>query len=165
MMKKTATSGNQDEESIGLAADPTLPSRYKILVADDDASVRQMLGRLLSGEGYQVTEAADGAQALQIVAQEPIDLVLLDLNMPNKNGWDTFERLSNDNPLLRIIIITARPNQLFTAAGAGVGALMEKPLDFPRLLQTIQVLLTENPEDHLARLVGRRAVYYHRSNT
>ena len=49
-------------------------------------------------------------------ANAKVDLVLLDLNMPVKNGWDTFEQLTREHPLISIIIVTARPNQLFTAA-------------------------------------------------
>jgi DNA-binding response OmpR family regulator len=137
------------------------PGPKRILVVDDDSSVRLMLGRILSEEGYAVSQAADGDQALERAAREPLDLMLLDLNMPVKNGWDTFERLTTQNPWLPVIIITARPHQVFTAFGAGVGALLEKPLDFPKLLQTIEVLLTEPPEVHLARLAGKRAEFYY----
>ena len=105
-------------------------SKKRILVVDDDPSVREMLTRVLLGEGYLALSASDGAEALEIAAGASVDLVLLDLNMPVKNGWDTFERLTAENPLLPIIVITARPNQLFTALGSGVGALLEKPLEF-----------------------------------
>ena len=64
--------------------------------------------------------------------------------MPVQGGWDTFEKLTAKDPMLAVIIITARPNQLFTALGAGVGALLEKPLDFPRLLRTVS-LCWRNP--------------------
>ncbi|MGD1089632.1 MAG: response regulator [Verrucomicrobiota bacterium] len=133
------------------------PPKNRILVVDDDTSVRQMLTRVLVGEGYLVWAAADGTTALEIAAAEKIDLVLLDLNLPGKNGWDTFERLSTENPSLAVIIITARSNQLFTATGAGVGALLEKPLDFPILLQTIRRLLAEPVESRLARMAGKPA--------
>jgi CheY-like chemotaxis protein len=85
--------------------------------------------------------------------------VLLDLNMPVKNGWDTFERLTAENPLLAVIIITARSNQFFTALSAGVGALLEKPLDFPKLLETIAKLIAEPANTRLARLVGQPAEF------
>jgi CheY-like chemotaxis protein len=133
----------------------------RLLVVDDDASIRQMLRRILTDEGYIVGEAANGAEALETAVQAQFDLMLLDLNMPIKNGWDTFERLTTENPFLPVIIITARPNQLFTAVGAGVAALMEKPLDFPKLLQTISVLLAEPREVHLARMAGKRAEFYY----
>ena len=129
--------------------------KRKLLLVDDDPSVQKMLGRLLIAEGYQVLPAVNGQQALDLAAATELDLVLLDLNLPVKNGWDTFERLTSENPLVPIIIITARPNQLFPALAAGVGALMEKPLDFPRLLETIRGLLGEPMEERLARLTGK----------
>jgi CheY-like chemotaxis protein len=137
------------------------PAKNRILVVDDDSSVREMLTRVLAGEGYLVWAAADGTAALEIAAAAKVDLVLLDLNMPGKNGWDTFERLMAENPLLDVIIITARSNQLFTALGAGVGALLEKPLDFPKLLQTISRLFSEPAESRLARRSGSPADFYH----
>jgi DNA-binding response OmpR family regulator len=130
------------------------PARNRILVVDDDASVREMLARVLVGENYRVWSADNGDTALKIAATEKIDLVLLDLNLPGKNGWDTFERLTIQDPLLTVIIITARSNQLFTALGAGVAALLEKPLNFPKLLQTISRLLAEPVEARRARLAG-----------
>lgn len=144
--------------------DPKLPRTQtpkRILIVDDDSSVREMLGRLLADEGYVVDEAVDGVQALTLATQGRLDLMLLDLNMPLQNGWETFERLTAEAPFLPVIIITARPNQLFRAAGAGVGALLEKPLDFPTLLRTISTLLAQDPEVHLARRAGKRAELYY----
>lgn len=78
-----------------------------------------------------------------LVKAARMDLVLLDLNMPGLNGWETLEKLSADYPSLPVIIVTARPNQLFTALAAGVAALLEKPLDFTELLRTIEALWEE----------------------
>ena len=136
-------------------------SENRILVVDDDSSVREMLARVLVGEGYLVSAAADGTAALEIAAAEKIDLLLLDLNMPGKSGWDTFERLTAENPLLPVIIVTARANQLFTALGSGVGALLEKPLHFPKLLETIQQLLAEPAESRLARMAGNPVDFHY----
>jgi FixJ family two-component response regulator len=85
--------------------------------------------------------------------------------MPVKGGWDTFERLTANNPLLAVIIITARPNQLFTSLAAGVGALLEKPLDFQNLLETVQSLLDESTDLRLKRLSGGRADLYYLPST
>jgi two-component system response regulator GlrR len=136
-----------------------------ILLADDDPSVREMVGRVLTNEAYLVLSAASGPEALAIAAANPVDLVMLDLNMPMQNGWDTFEKLTSQNPLLPVIIITARPNQLFTAVGAGVGALLEKPLDFPTLLMTVKALLAESAERRLARMAGHRADFHYLPST
>ena len=130
-------------------------ARKHILLVDDDAGVRGSLHDVLVEEGYQVIPAHDGQHALEQIAATAFDLVLLDLNMPRKNGWDTFERLSAEHPLVPVIIITARPNQVFAAVGAGAGALLEKPLDIPILLHTITRLLAEPVATRLDRLAGR----------
>jgi CheY-like chemotaxis protein len=88
--------------------------------------------------------------------------VLLDLNMPVKNGWDTFEQLSREHPLIPVISATARPNQLFSALGAGVGALLEKPMDIPTLLRTMRRLLSETTDQRLARLAGKESAFHYR---
>ncbi len=138
-----------------------MPTRKKILLVDDDPAVRQMLARLLTGENYAVLPAENGTEAFAVAAATPLDLALLDLNLPGQSGWDIFERLSTENPLLPIIIITARPNQLFVALAAGVGALLEKPLDFPKLLETIEQLLAEPAETRLARIAGKATDFHY----
>ena len=135
--------------------------RPKILLVDDDPAIREMVGRILTDEGYAVLPAASGQAALELAAATQVDVLLLDLNLPMKNGWETFEQITTDHPLLPIIIITARPNQLFPALAAGVGALMEKPLDFPKLLQSIRTLLDEPAETRLARIAGRPAEFHY----
>jgi len=141
------------------AEDPRKPKT--ILLVDDEASVRELVGRVLQTENYKVITAANGTEALGLGSRVHIDLVLLDLNLPVKNGWDTFERLTYEHPLVPVIIITARPNQFFSAVGAGAGALMEKPLDFPKLLKTVAVLLEEPMETRLARLAGKSAAFHY----
>ena len=133
----------------------------RILLVDDDLGVRRMLQRVLEEEDYVVVPAADGMEALRAAASRAPDLVLLDLNLPLKNGWDTFERLTTDNPRLPVIIITARPNQLFPALASGAAALMEKPLDLPKLLRTIQDLLAEAPAARRARTAGRATEFHY----
>jgi CheY-like chemotaxis protein len=135
------------------------PAKGKILLVDDDPAIRQILMRLLAEEDYYVLTAANGVEALVLVASMKFDLVLLDLNMPIKDGWETFEQLTTENPLLPIILITARPNQFFPALAAGVGALLEKPLDFVKLFDTIRDLLDEPPELRLARMTGRPSAF------
>ena len=132
----------------------------RILLVDDDTAVRDSLNDVLVAEGYLVIPAENGQQAIDLANQVPVDLVLLDLNMPVKNGWDTFERLIAEHPLLPIIITTARPNQIFTAVSAGAGALLEKPMDIPTLLHAIRTLLAETAEQHLARLIGKQTEFH-----
>ena len=135
------------------------PAKQKILLVDDDPAIRQILYRLLGEEDYFVLTAANGIEALELNKATKFDLVLLDLNMPLKDGWETFKQLTLKQPLLPIILITARPNQFFPALAAGVGTLLEKPLDFVQLFQTIRSLLEEPAERRLARLRGRFSVF------
>jgi len=125
-----------------------------VLVVDDDASVRESLGKVLRQENYETVLAADGQEAVEGFEKAKIDLLLLDLGLPIKNGWDTFERITGENPFVPIIIITGQAHKYPVAVAAGAGALMEKPLDVPRLLQTMQELLAEPPEARLRRLCG-----------
>ena len=81
--------------------------------------------------------------------------MLLDLCVPVESGGDILERLNWSRPLLPVIIITALPDQEAAAQAVGVGALLEKPLDIPVLLQTMRALLAEPLEDGLARIAGQ----------
>jgi DNA-binding response OmpR family regulator len=130
------------------------PAKQKILLVDDDPAIRQILCRLLTEEEYSVLTAANGVEALGLVDTTELDLIVLDLNMPVKDGWETCNQLCVKNPLLPVILITGRPNQYFSAVASGVSALLEKPLDFLKLLSTIQTLLKESTE---ARQAGHNA--------
>jgi DNA-binding response OmpR family regulator len=132
-----------------------------ILVVDDEPSVRETIGRVLAAEGFEVSLAANGVEALEIAASRRVDLVILDLNMPALGGWDTFERLTFDNPFLSVIIVTARPNQLFAALGAGAVALLEKPFDYPKLIEEIRSALKESAKVRLQRLAGRQSDFHY----
>jgi DNA-binding response OmpR family regulator len=129
--------------------------KKKILIVDDDDALRELLLQLLTEEGFSVLPAANGTEAVEFAKLARFDLVLMELNLPLKDGWKTFEELNEEDPLLPIIVITARPNQLFPALASGVGALLEKPLNFTRLIQTIRGLLQEPTQVRLARLSGK----------
>jgi DNA-binding response OmpR family regulator len=163
---------NSWDKAMNAMLETTAPEKQKtvkratpeILLVDDDPAIRRIIPRLLAEEGYAAHAAADGARALQLAETIAFDLVLLDLNMPVKDGWQTLEQLLEKNPALPVIIITARPNQFFTALASGVGALLEKPLDFTRLFKTIRELLAETPEERIARTAGRPAPFHYFSS-
>ncbi|HUA37684.1 MAG TPA: response regulator [Candidatus Sulfopaludibacter sp.] len=136
-------------------------AKRKILLADDDPTMRQVLFQLLTGRDFLVLTAANGVEAFELVNTKKFDLVLLDLSMAIEDGWETFGRLSAQNPLLPIILITDRPNQFFHAVASGIGALLEKPLNFTRLFHTIHDLLQEPAEERWARFMGRPAGFHY----
>ena len=126
--------------------------KKKILLADDDSSVRSTLQRVLESENYMVVTAATGRETGARFIEELPDLVLLDLTMPDRNGWEVFELINSTHPLVPVIIITARPHQYAHAADLGVDAIMEKPLELPCLLQTIARFLAESEDERVHRL-------------
>jgi len=128
---------------------------------DGRQRIRGLLQRILEEENYAVVPAANGVEGLELAKTTLPDLVLLDLNLPMQNGWDTFKQLNVENPSLAVIVITARPNQIFPALAAGASALMEKPLDLAKLLRTIRDLLAEPIEARLARMAGQRAEFHY----
>ncbi len=135
--------------------------KEKVLVVDDDASVRESLRKVLEDVGYEVALAGDGPEAVAQFEGGHVDLLLLDIGLPVKNGWDAFERITNEAPVLPIIIITGQANQHDMAVAAGVGALMEKPLEVTELLNTMQELLVEPMETRLLRLCGQGQNMHH----
>jgi phosphoserine phosphatase RsbU/P len=130
--------------------------KKRILVVDDDESVRESLKRVLKGAGYEVVLAGGGLEAAIRFEPARIDLLLLDLNLPNQSGWDVFERLTTQYPFVPVIIITGLPNQQGTARAAGVGALFEKPVEVTALLERMEELLAEPAKVRLERLCGHR---------
>jgi CheY-like chemotaxis protein len=143
--------------SLPLAAEPSQAAtapHNRILIADDDSLVRGSLAAVLEFEGYMVVEAPDGVKAVSRAIEQMPDLVLLDLNMPHWDGWTAFSQLDRVAPLVPVIVITARPNQYAKAAGLGVDAFMEKPLDIPILVAAIKRLTSEDEARHLRRITS-----------
>jgi len=123
----------------------------RILLVDDERSIRESLCKILGAENYEVVLAENGHEAIEKHGAQRIDLLILDLNMPVKNGWDTLDWLVKIDPVLPVVIITGRSDQRALAETAGADALMEKPLDVPLLLQTIRELMDEPVESVQAK--------------
>ncbi len=79
--------------------------QYSLLVVDDNEMNRDMLGRRLQRQGYRVTMAVDGRQALEFIREETFDLVLLDIMLPVMNGYEVLEELRADQALSQIPVI------------------------------------------------------------
>jgi DNA-binding response OmpR family regulator len=127
----------------------------RILLADDDESVRRMVGRVLESEHYVVLQARTGREAISAALSGAPDLVLLDIGMPEKDGWEAFELIDRIRPFVPVIVITGRASQRDRATQAGIDALMEKPLDLTALLKTIHDLLGQSDLERVHRLTDR----------
>lgn len=117
----------------------------KILIADDKATSRELLRTVLERQGYAVTEAADGEEALQKALAETPDLILLDLQMPRRTGYEVLGELRKDSrhAQLPIIALTASAMQgdREKALAAGFTAYLAKPVALVHLREEVQRLL------------------------
>jgi two-component system response regulator MprA len=114
----------------------------RVLVVDDDPHIRSVVGRGLRFEGYDVQLAADGAEALRIARQEPLQLVVLDVMLPGMDGLEVCRRLRRGTHV-PILMLTARDAVPDRIAGLDSGAddYLVKPFDFDELLARIRALL------------------------
>src|SRR6202012_2793365 len=103
--------------------------RSKILVADDDDGVRAGLVANLELEGYDVTEARDGAEAMRVIAEQPFDLIVSDVVMPAATGVEVLSALRKQRLDTPLILISAFVSEALVtrALGDGLFAMMYKP--------------------------------------
>lgn len=117
--------------------------RKRILVIDDDLPIRGMLAAALRQHGFQVLLAGDGAEGQRAMTIHNPDVVLLDLAMPDVNGWDFLQRLQETGRLghVPIIVVSAHvrvePQALLQM---GVSAILPKPFNLPELIDIIEHL-------------------------
>jgi DNA-binding response OmpR family regulator len=114
-----------------------------ILVADDEPRVASYLSRGLEAEGYQCVVAGDGESAIALAETEPVDLVLLDLVLPDRSGMDVLRVLRARDPRLPVLILTGREDVSSKVSGLDEGAddYLTKPFAFDELLARIRALL------------------------
>ncbi len=114
-----------------------------ILVADDDASIRDALEMFLAGEHHAVRLAADGEAALAAWRERRPQLVILDVMMPKKSGWDVCREIRASDPLLPIILLTAKGADQDKVIGLGSGAddYIVKPFSLAEFLARVNAAL------------------------
>jgi chemosensory pili system protein ChpA (sensor histidine kinase/response regulator) len=129
-------------EGSGLSAEPAVPQIPLILVVDDSITVRRVTQRLLQREGYRVSMAADGLQALERLADEKPTVVLSDIEMPRMDGFDLARNIRTDSRLkdLPIIMITSRIAEKHRehARELGVDHYLGKPYSEEELLSLVK---------------------------
>ena len=119
-----------------------------ILIVDDDPTVRLIAGELLHGEDHAVVEAEDGDEALKLVGAMPVDLVVLDMLMPNKDGLETIVELRKRQPGIRILAISSggkmEPGYLLrTAMMFGADECLQKPLRLETFASVVSRVLAQ----------------------
>ncbi len=115
----------------------------KILVVDDDKNIRKLMTVVLSNEGFAVLSASDGKKALEIMDKEMVDMVIVDIMMPNLDGYEFTETVRAINDKLPIIMLSAKQLAEDRKKGfvAGIDDFMVKPVDTEELVLHIRALL------------------------
>ncbi len=117
----------------------------RILLVEDNEMNRDMLSRRLARRGYEVSIAIDGQQGLSMALRGDYDLVLIDMSLPELDGWEATRRIRSDprGRTLPIIALTAHAmaGDREKALQAGCDEYDSKPVDFPRLVSKIEALL------------------------
>jgi DNA-binding NtrC family response regulator len=115
----------------------------RILIVDDEAAIRESLETLLSLEGYAVGSAENGEQGLERIAEQPFDLVLLDLALPGRNGLEILAAIRDRQPSLPVIMITAfgTVGNVVDAIRGGAQNFVQKPWDNEKLLADIRAAI------------------------
>ncbi|MCX5971088.1 MAG: response regulator, partial [Coprothermobacterota bacterium] len=128
-----------------------------ILVADDDASIRQTLALFLEGKGYRVLVAEDGEEAVALARAEEPDLILLDIRMPRLDGLAALRALKED-VRAPVIMITALDDMESTIRSLQLGAyeFLTKPLDITKLEITLRRALEAKATRQRAQWGARR---------
>src|SRR5438270_7604555 len=100
-------------------------TQRSILVADDDASIRSLLKQLLADDGYSVLEAATGTEVVDNVKSQNLDLVIMDVRMPELDGIDAIQKVKTSSPGTAVLIMTA-----FGSSNAAIKAMELGAFDY-----------------------------------
>ncbi len=126
----------------------------RVLVVDDDPSIRRMIMAALRRDGYTFSEAANGKEALEIMRQEPPSVVVLDLMMPIVSGWDVLRERAAEPDLqsIPVIIVSAnRGPELASAMDKGICAFLPKPFDITVLSSLVRsCVMPDRPDQNVA---------------
>ena len=121
--------------------------KTRILIIDDEAPVRDMLRQMLEKEGYEVVEAPEGNAGIRLFRDNPTDLVITDILMPDKEGIETILELQKTFPQVKIIAISGggriKLNVLPVAKAFGALRTLAKPFERKELLEAVRAVLAQ----------------------
>jgi DNA-binding response OmpR family regulator len=120
----------------------------RILIVDDDPSIRKFVRANLEARGYMVTTAEDGNAALHVCDKEVPDLIILDIIMPEMDGFEVCRRVRKNSPI-PIIMLSAREGEMDKQMCLECGAdeYLTKPFSLRELLSTVERILTRGPSN------------------
>ncbi len=122
----------------------------RILIIDDEPQIRSMLKLMLERDGYEVVEAPDGVEGIRVYRQNPADLIITDLIMPNKDGIGMIIDLKKEFPEVKIIAMSGgglnKPDgYLKGAKKLGASCTLTKPIDREEMLRVVAAILKNTP--------------------
>lgn len=124
-----------------------MPESPRVLIADDEPTLRSLLKTNLQLEGFETLTASNGAEALRVIREEAPDVVLLDVMMPVMDGWEVLEELSkSDNRHTRVILVTAKASAESQLHGWELGCdeYLTKPFDLDDMIERITQVVQRN---------------------
>src|SRR5262245_33352015 len=132
--------------------------RAKVLVVEDDPDIRKILELFLTEKAFRVKSAESAAQALEMLAEEPIDLILSDVRMPGMSGLDLLRHLKERDPEIQLVLMSAYSSvkDAVEAIRLGAADYVEKPIDFRRLERVLQTVLEKRQLQHRTRILEQR---------
>lgn len=123
----------------------------RILIAEDDAAIRSLLSTILVAEGHKVSVAQNGRQALDMLADDPADVLVLDIMMPQMDGYSVLKELKSSGikDRVKVLILTAKTSESDWVQGYKLGAdtYLTKPFDDDELVNSIEDLLASSYEE------------------
>jgi DNA-binding response OmpR family regulator len=124
-----------------------------ILIIDDEAALRHTLARILQHANFEVNTAASGQEGLDLLGQQPFDLVYLDIRMPDMNGMDALKAIHARFPELPVVLFTGQPdlNSALEALRQGATDYLLKPLRPDNLIERTETILTRQKQERRKR--------------
>jgi len=119
--------------------------KARILIVDDEADLRTLLHHILTAQGYQITDAADGEEAIELIKRQKFDIALLDIQMPNINGIQVLKYIKEHSPQTKAVMLTgyADLKHAMEAKEFGARDFIGKPYKLEDVLSTIEHILAE----------------------
>ncbi len=125
--------------------------KRKILIVDDEEMIRKLLHVLLDKLGYEVKEAADGEQAIEELSKDVFDLLICDVLMPKKDGWEVIKEAKSNSKSrnMPVILLTVKneDSDVFKGYDLGANYYMTKPFTKAQLLYGLKLMLSDRPEE------------------